>query len=104
MLSVLRVHLPSDIPIVGCELTPYVLLRRPDKTVINDDVSESAPIDGHFLRYKWYVPRLVNVFPIFSFLSFSFFSPLIRLHRFNYRLFMYFVLVNGIFLFLVLEC
>ncbi|XP_044509056.1 carbon catabolite repressor protein 4 homolog 1-like [Mangifera indica] len=54
MLSVLRVHLPSDIPIVGCELTPYVLLRRADKSVITDDVSESAPIDGHFLRYKWY--------------------------------------------------
>uniref|UniRef100_A0A2P2M906 poly(A)-specific ribonuclease n=1 Tax=Rhizophora mucronata TaxID=61149 RepID=A0A2P2M906_RHIMU len=54
MLSVLRVHLPSDIPIVGCELTPYVLLRRPDKTVITDDVPESAPVDGHFLRYKWY--------------------------------------------------
>ncbi|XWS59295.1 hypothetical protein CRYUN_Cryun08bG0109500 [Craigia yunnanensis] len=54
MLSVLRVHLPSDIPIVGCELTPYVLLRRPDKTVTTDDVPESAPLDGHFLRYKWY--------------------------------------------------
>ncbi|XP_022742652.1 carbon catabolite repressor protein 4 homolog 1-like [Durio zibethinus] len=54
MLSVLRVHLPSDIPIVGCELTPYVLLRRPDKTDTTDDVPESAPLDGHFLRYKWY--------------------------------------------------
>ncbi|KAK8490978.1 hypothetical protein V6N13_126118 [Hibiscus sabdariffa] len=54
MLSVLRVHLPSDIPIVGCELTPYVLLRRPDKTVTTDDVPEFAPLDGHFLRYKWY--------------------------------------------------
>ncbi|KAK8632650.1 hypothetical protein V6N13_073036 [Hibiscus sabdariffa] len=54
MLSVLRVHLPSDIPVVGCELTPYLLLRRPDKTVTNDDVPESAPLDGHFLRYKWY--------------------------------------------------
>lgn len=54
MLSVLRVHLPSDIPIVGCELTPYVLLRRTDKTLTTDDVLESAPIDGHFLRYKWY--------------------------------------------------
>jgi CCR4-NOT transcription complex subunit 6 len=55
MLSVLRVHLPSDIPIVGCELTPYVLLRRPsDKTPSTDDVPESAPVDGHFLRYKWY--------------------------------------------------
>ncbi|GKV34505.1 hypothetical protein SLEP1_g42876 [Rubroshorea leprosula] len=54
MLSVLRVHLPSDIPIVGCELTPYVLLCRPDKTITTDDVPESAPLDGHFLRYKWY--------------------------------------------------
>ena len=53
MLSVVRVHLPSDIPIVGCELTPYVLLRRPDKNVTTDDVPESAPLDGHFLRYKW---------------------------------------------------
>ncbi|KNA11058.1 hypothetical protein SOVF_138410 [Spinacia oleracea] len=54
MLSVVRVHLPSDIPIVGCELSPYVLLRKPDKSVINDDVPENAPIDGQFLRYKWY--------------------------------------------------
>ncbi|XP_030925920.1 carbon catabolite repressor protein 4 homolog 1 [Quercus lobata] len=54
MLSVLRVHLPSDIPIVGCELTPYVLLRRPDKGVTTDDVPDSSPIEGHYLRYKWY--------------------------------------------------
>ncbi|XP_041028016.1 carbon catabolite repressor protein 4 homolog 1-like [Juglans microcarpa x Juglans regia] len=54
MLSVLRVHLPSDIPIVGCELTPYVLLRRPDKTVATDDVFDFAPLEGHFLRYMWY--------------------------------------------------
>ncbi|KAI9122033.1 hypothetical protein K1719_006722 [Acacia pycnantha] len=54
MLTVLRVHLPSDIPIVGCELTPYVLIQRPDKFVTNDDVSETAPLDGHFLRYRWY--------------------------------------------------
>ncbi|XP_059668553.1 carbon catabolite repressor protein 4 homolog 2-like [Cornus florida] len=54
MLSVLRVHLPSDIPIVGCELTPYVLLRRPDKSISTEDVPESAPLDGHFLRFKWY--------------------------------------------------
>ena len=53
MLIVLRVHLPSDIPIVGCELTPYLLLRRPDTSVITDDVPESAPIDGYFLKYKW---------------------------------------------------
>ncbi|KAG6743907.1 hypothetical protein POTOM_052611 [Populus tomentosa] len=54
MLSVIRVHLPSDIPIVGCELTPYVLLRRPDTNATTDDVPESAPLDGHFLRYKWF--------------------------------------------------
>lgn len=54
MLSVLRVHLPSDIPIVGCELTPYVLLRWPNNSITTDDVPESAPIDGFFLRYKWY--------------------------------------------------
>ncbi|MFS8002311.1 putative poly(A)-specific ribonuclease [Helianthus anomalus] len=54
MLSVLRVHLPSDIPIVGCELSPYVLVRRPDLTVFADDVPESEPVEGLFLRYKWY--------------------------------------------------
>lgn len=54
MLSVVRVHIPSDIPIVGCELTPYVLVRKPDKTAFSDDVPETAPIDGYFLRYKWY--------------------------------------------------
>ena len=53
MLSVIRVHLPSEIPIVGCELTPYVLVRRPDKSAATDDVPESAPLDGYFLRYRW---------------------------------------------------
>ncbi|XP_072977504.1 carbon catabolite repressor protein 4 homolog 1-like isoform X1 [Typha angustifolia] len=54
MLSVLRVHLPSEIPIVGCEITPYVLLRRPDNSITTEDVPESAPLDGYFMRYKWY--------------------------------------------------
>ncbi|KFK35105.1 hypothetical protein AALP_AA5G236500 [Arabis alpina] len=54
MLSVIRVHLPSEIPIVGCELTPYVLVRRPDKTAATDDVPESAPLEGYFLRYRWF--------------------------------------------------
>ncbi|KAF9590645.1 hypothetical protein IFM89_035963 [Coptis chinensis] len=54
MLSVLRVHLPSDIPIVGCELTPYVLLQCPDTSITTDDVPESSPIDGFCLRYRWY--------------------------------------------------
>ncbi|KAG2686865.1 hypothetical protein I3843_09G027600 [Carya illinoinensis] len=61
MLSVLRVHLPSDIPIVGCELTPYVLLRRPDKTFTTDDVPDSAPVDGHFLRYRIQSDRNVAI-------------------------------------------
>ncbi|VFQ71913.1 unnamed protein product [Cuscuta campestris] len=54
MVTVVRVHLPSEIPIVGCELTPYVLLRLPDSSVTPDDVPESSPINGQFLRYKWY--------------------------------------------------
>ncbi|XP_010427762.1 PREDICTED: carbon catabolite repressor protein 4 homolog 2-like [Camelina sativa] len=54
MLSVIRVHLPSEIPIVGCELTPYVLVRRPDKNNATDDIPESSPLEGYFLRYRWY--------------------------------------------------
>ncbi|MCO5613501.1 hypothetical protein L7F22_067778 [Adiantum nelumboides] len=54
MLSVLRVHLPSDIPIVGCELTPYVLLRRPDGSITPDDIPESSPVDGFYLKHRWY--------------------------------------------------
>ncbi|KAK9129048.1 hypothetical protein Syun_017845 [Stephania yunnanensis] len=57
MLSVHRVHLPSDIPIVGCELTPYVILRipgRPENPITTEDVPETAPVDGHYLRYRWY--------------------------------------------------
>lgn len=53
MLSVLRVHLPSEIPVVGCEITPYVLLRRPDGSISTDDVPESAPFNGYCIRYKW---------------------------------------------------
>ncbi|KAG8091586.1 hypothetical protein GUJ93_ZPchr0012g20303 [Zizania palustris] len=54
MLSVVRVHLPSEIPIVGCEITPYVLLRLPNGVISTDDVPEAAPADGHFMRYRWY--------------------------------------------------
>ncbi|CAN8279928.1 unnamed protein product [Cochlearia groenlandica] len=54
MLSVSRLHLPSEIPIVGCELTPYVIVRRPDKTSTSEDVPESSPLEGYFLRYRWY--------------------------------------------------
>ncbi len=54
MLTVIRVHLPSDIPIAGCELSPYVLLRRPDYSVTTDDIPKSSPIDGYYLRCCWY--------------------------------------------------
>ncbi|KAG0468582.1 hypothetical protein HPP92_017910 [Vanilla planifolia] len=53
MVSVLRVHLPSEIPVVGCEITPYVLLKRPDRTISNEDVPEAAPVGGCYIRYKW---------------------------------------------------
>nr|GMD00094.1 herbivore elicitor-regulated 1 [Ipomoea batatas] len=44
-----------EVSVVALEfLTPYVLLRLPDKSVATDDVPESAPINGLFLRYKWY--------------------------------------------------
>ncbi|GAQ87486.1 DNAse I-like superfamily protein, partial [Klebsormidium nitens] len=53
MLSVLRTHLPSDIPIAGCELTPYVLLRKPDNSITTDDIPEGAPVQGYYLQCKW---------------------------------------------------
>lgn len=61
-MSIVRVHLPSEIPIVGCEITPYVLLRRSDGSATTDDAPESAPIDGCLLRYKWLVLTLFNLF------------------------------------------
>nr|ACL53360.1 unknown [Zea mays] len=66
MLSVVRVHLPSEIPIVGCEVTPYVLLRRPDGAVSTDDVPETAPADGQFMRYRWYRIQSDRKVPICS--------------------------------------
>ncbi|KAI0504872.1 hypothetical protein KFK09_015826 [Dendrobium nobile] len=54
MLSVLRVHLPSEIPVVGCEITPYVLIKRPDNSVSNEDVVEAAPVGGCYMSYRWY--------------------------------------------------
>ncbi|XP_010549594.1 PREDICTED: carbon catabolite repressor protein 4 homolog 2-like isoform X2 [Tarenaya hassleriana] len=54
MLSVFRLELPLKTPIAGRELTPKLLVRRPDRTITADDVPESAPLEGHFLRYRWY--------------------------------------------------
>lgn len=70
MLTVVRVHLPSDIPIVGCELTPYVLLRLPDSLLISDDIPESAPVYGCFLRYKWSVSSSSTSLYLFDCFSF----------------------------------
>ena len=55
MLSVVRVHLPTDIPIVGCELSAYVLLRRGDSSLSPEDVTEQSSTDGYFLQCRWYV-------------------------------------------------
>ncbi|XP_078429896.1 carbon catabolite repressor protein 4 homolog 1-like [Wolffia australiana] len=65
MLSVSRVHLASDIPIVGLEIVPYLLLRLPDGST-TDDVPETLPIDGHFLRYRWYRVLRVNKIAVCS--------------------------------------
>lgn len=55
-LTVLRATLTNEIPISGCELTPYVLLRRADGTHTTDIPNvpeEAAPVDGAFLRHRW---------------------------------------------------
>ena len=53
MLSVVRVHLPTGIPIAGCELSAYVLLRHADSTLSHEDVTEASTLDGYFLRCRW---------------------------------------------------
>ena len=54
MLTILRLHLPSDIPIAGCELTPYILLRRPDGSITTDDIPDTSPVDGYYIRCRWW--------------------------------------------------
>lgn len=54
MLSVVRVHFPSAIPVVGCEFTPYILLMRPDNSVSSEVIPESATVGGFCLRYTWF--------------------------------------------------
>jgi CCR4-NOT transcription complex subunit 6 len=53
MLSVLRVLLPSQIPVAGCELAPFVLLGLPDSTTTTEDIPEASPVDGFYLRCRW---------------------------------------------------
>ena len=50
MVTMLKLHLPSKIVVVGCEINPYVLLWFPHNTIINDDISTYV----YYLRYKWY--------------------------------------------------
>ncbi|KAK1397675.1 carbon catabolite repressor protein 4-like [Heracleum sosnowskyi] len=54
MLTILRVNLRCAVPVVGCEIVPYVLLQHPDKRVSSDDVNEFAPVNGCCVKYKWY--------------------------------------------------
>ncbi|CAN8318054.1 unnamed protein product [Cochlearia groenlandica] len=53
MLSVLRSEIASEVPIVGCEITPTVVLCLPNNTLTSDDATASAPIAGSYLKYKW---------------------------------------------------
>ncbi|MBA0635250.1 hypothetical protein Godav_029183 [Gossypium davidsonii] len=40
---------------ISCSAAAFTVgLDLIDKTFTTDDVPESAPLDGHFLRYKWY--------------------------------------------------
>lgn len=55
MLTVARVHLQTDVPVVGCEIVPYVLLRRVDGCFMTDDDYNLAPVDGYCVKYKWLV-------------------------------------------------
>ncbi|GBG88763.1 hypothetical protein CBR_g48381 [Chara braunii] len=54
MLSVLRLQLPSDAPTAGREICPSIFVRKPDLSVTTDDVPESNPVDGYYLRFRWY--------------------------------------------------
>lgn len=53
MLRVFSSEIPTEVPIVGGELTPKLRLLLPDDTLSTADVPPSAPVDGHYLRYKW---------------------------------------------------
>ncbi|KAG8083454.1 hypothetical protein GUJ93_ZPchr0015g6753 [Zizania palustris] len=52
MLSVVRVHLPSEIPIVGYGITSYELLCLPNNVISTNNLLEDAPVDGHFMWYR----------------------------------------------------
>eukprot|EP00899_Mesostigma_viride_P011811 jgi/Mesvir1/20630/Mv14856-RA.1 len=54
MVRVIRVGLPSETAIAGCDLAPYVLLRRPDGTVTDEEVEDAVVVDGCYVKSTWY--------------------------------------------------
>mmetsp|Transcript_13707 Transcript_13707/g.18821 ORF Transcript_13707/g.18821 Transcript_13707/m.18821 type:complete len:566 (+) Transcript_13707:94-1791(+) len=55
MLTILKTYLPTETPIIGCQLKPYVLLRRADSTVFTDDGLDGIPgEDNTRLKSRWY--------------------------------------------------
>lgn len=72
MLTVARVHLQTDVPVVGCEIVPYVLLRRVDGCFMTDDDYKLAPVDGYCVKYKWLVVFLIFLLCICNDVIFGF--------------------------------
>ena len=55
-LTILRANLHNDTPIPGVELYPYVMCRRKDGNVTNDDISEESQTaidEGHYVKCIW---------------------------------------------------
>ena len=55
-LTLLRATLHCDTPIPGVELCPYVMCRRRDGSVTNDDIakgSDTALDEGYYTRCVW---------------------------------------------------
>ena len=53
-LVVTRATLNTETPIAGVEIVPYIVTRKSDGTSTTDDIPREAPIDGQYLRYRWY--------------------------------------------------
>lgn len=53
-LNIIRATLNNDTPIVGCELAPYVVIRKADSSCTTEDIPEENPVDGAYIRYRWY--------------------------------------------------
>ena len=53
-LVVTRATLNTETPIAGVEIVPYIVTRKSDGTSTTDDIPRESPIDGQYLRYRWY--------------------------------------------------